>query len=175
MEYFRKNNKEVCYVDIKENSMPITPEMLNAVRFEIGDFDPSLPLMSDDEITYFLNKNNESVRRASLDAARVALMKLSQSGDQVVGIISVKGSKVAEQYRLALELYLKSPHLNPILVGLGSFVDVDGKTQNPVYAGGISNSDMLSNISNSDNNYIPNPVYQKEDSSPLRWRGAFTI
>lgn len=155
--------------------MPITPEMLNAVRYEIGDFDPSLPLMSDDEITYFLNKNNESVRRASLDAARVALMKLSQTGDQVVGIISVKGSRVAEQYRMALELYLKSPHLNPILTGLGSFVDVNGKTQNPIYAGGISNSDMLANVSNSDNNYIPNPIYQKEDSGALRWVSPFAV
>ena len=153
--------------------MAITPEMINAVRYEIGDFDPSLPLMSNDEITYFLNKNSESVRRASLDAARVALMKLSQTGDSMVGIISVKGSKVAEQYRLALELYLKSPHLNPILSGLGSFVDADGKTQNPIYAGGISNADMLANVTNPDNNYIPNPIYQKEDLNPLR--GPFEV
>lgn len=153
--------------------MPVTPQLINAVRIEIADTDIALPILSDDEITYFLNKNNESIRRASLDAARVALMKLSQTGDSMVGIISVKGSKVAEQYRLALELYLKSPHLNPILSGLGSFVDVDGKAQNPIYAGGISNSDMLANVSNSDNNYIPNPIYQKEDLNPLR--GAFEV
>lgn len=153
--------------------MAITQEMITAVRYEIGDFDPALPLMSDDEITYFLNKNSESVRRASLDAARVALMKLSQTGDSMVGIISVKGSKVAEQYRLALELYLKSPHLNPILNGLGSFVDSNGKTQNPIYTGGISNADMLANVSNPDNNYIPSPIYQKDDLNPLR--GAFEV
>lgn len=154
--------------------MPITPAMIKAVKYEIGDFDAALPLMSDEEITYFLNKNNESIRKASLDAARVALMKLSQTGDSVVGIISVKGSKVAEQYRLSLELYLKNPHLNPILSGLGSFVDTDGNTQNPVYAGGISNSDMQSNVSNSDNNYIPNPIYQKSELSPVR-SGAFEV
>ena len=153
--------------------MPVTPQLINAVRIEIADTDIALPILSDDEITYFLNKNSESVRRASLDAARVALMKLSQTGDSMVGIISVKGSKVAEQYRLALELYLKSPHLNPILNGLGSFVDSNGKTQNPIYAGGISNADMLANVSNPDNNYIPNPIYQKDDLNPLR--GAFEV
>lgn len=153
--------------------MAVTPEMIQAIRFEIADFDPALPLLSDSEITYLLQKNNESIRRASLDAARVALLKLSQSGDEVVGIISIKGSKVAEQYRLGLELYLKNPNLNPILSGLGSFVDENGKTQYPVYAGGISNSDMLSNVSDSDNNYIPNPIYQKSELSPLR--GAFEV
>jgi hypothetical protein len=100
-------------------------------------------------------------------------MKLAQTGDDTVGIISIKGSKVASEYRLALELYLRSPHLNPILDGLGSFVDTNGVTQNPVYAGGISNSDMLANVSNPDNNYIPSPVYQKQGQSP--WRGAFEI
>ena len=144
--------------------MAITPEMITAVRYEIGDFDPALPLLSDAEVTYFLNKNNESIRTASLDAARVALMKLAQNGDEVVGMISVKGSRVAEQYRMALELYLKSPLLNPVVAGLGSFVDVNGITQNPVYAGGISNSDMLANTANSDNNYIPNPIYQKSNA-----------
>ena len=144
--------------------MAITPEMITAVRYEIGDFDPALPLLSDAEVTYFLNKNNESIRTASLDAARVALMKLAQNGDEVVGMISVKGSRVAEQYRMALELYLKSPLLNPVVAGLGSFVDVNGITQNPMYAGGISNSDMLANTANSDNNYIPNPIYQKSNA-----------
>lgn len=153
--------------------MAVTPDMINAVRLETADFDPSLPILSDSEITYFLTKNNESIRKASLDAARVILMKLAQTGDDIVGIISIKGSKIAEQYRLALELYLKSPHLNPILDGLGSFADSNGTTQNPVYAGGISNSDMLANVSNSDNNYIPSPVYQKQEQSP--WRGAFEI
>lgn len=153
--------------------MAVTPDMINAVRLETADFDPALPILSESEITYFLTKNTESIKRASLDAARVILMKLAQSGDDMVGIISVKGSKIAEQYRLALELYLKSPYLNPILSGLGSFVDTDGDTQNPVYAGGISNSDMLANTSNTDNNYIPSSVYQKQEQNPFR--GAFEV
>ncbi len=82
--------------------MAVTPEMITAVRLEVADNDPALPILSDDEITYLLNKQNESIRKASLDAARIILLKLSQVGDEVVGMMSVKGSKVAEQYRLSL-------------------------------------------------------------------------
>ena len=151
----------------------IGPEMINAVRIEVADTNPALPILSDEEITYFLNKQNGSVRKASLDAARVILLKLSQSGDEVVGIISIKGSRVAAEYRESLKLYLNNPHLNPILDGLGSFVDADGKTQNPVYAGGISVSDMQANTANPDNNYIPNPIYQKGENNPFA--GPFSI
>lgn len=151
----------------------IGPEMINAVRIEVADTDPALPILSDEEITYFLNKQNGSVRKASLDAARVILLKLSQSGDEVVGILSLKGSRIAAEYRESLKLYLNNPHLNPILDGLGSFVDTDGKTQNPVYAGGISVSDMQANTANPDNNYIPNPIYQKGENNPLA--GPFSI
>lgn len=153
--------------------MAVTPEMINAVRIEVADTDPALPILSDEEITYLLNKQNESIRKASLDAARIILLKLSQSGDEVVGIISIKGSRVAAEYRESLKLYLNNPHLNPILDGLGSFVDADGKTQNPVYAGGISVSDMQANTANPDNNYIPNPIYQKGENNPLA--GPFSI
>lgn len=139
----------------------VSPELINAVRTEVGDTDPSIPMLHDDEITYLLNKQNGSVRKASLDAARVLLFKLSMTGDSQVGILSVKGSRVAAEYREALKLYLTNPNLNPILDGLGSYVDADGKTQNPVYAGGISLGDMQSNIDNKDNNYIPAPVYDK--------------
>ena len=153
--------------------MPVTPDLINAVRIETGDTDLSLPILSDGEITYALEKYNLSVNKAWPQAASWILLKLAQSGDQQVGIISIKGSKVAESYRLALQMKLKDPLLNPILSGLGSFVDASGKTQNPIYAGGISNSDMLANVANSDNNYIPNPIYQKEDLNPLR--GAFEV
>lgn len=153
--------------------MAVTPEMINAVRIEVADTDPALPILSDEEITYLLNKQNESIRKASLDAARIILLKLSQSGDEVVGIISIKGSRVAAEYRESLKLYLNNPHLNPILDGLGSFVDADGKTQNPVYAGGISVSDMQANTANPDNNYIPNPIYQKGENNPFA--GPFSI
>jgi hypothetical protein len=150
----------------------ITPDMISAVRTEIADTDPSLPVLVDDEVEYLLNKHLGSVRKASLDAARIVLMKLAQCGDEVVGIISVKGSKVAEQYRLALELYLKNPLLNPVLDSIGSYVDAGGKTQHALYVGGISNSDMQANDGAADNNYIPAPIYKKSEQS---WNGPFGV
>lgn len=158
--------------------MATEQDLINAVRVEIADTEPSLPILADEEIVYLLSKYStlsdvSKIRKASLDAARIALMKLSQAGDNTVGIISIKGSKVAEQYRLALELYLKSPALNPVIAGLGSFVDEAGKTQNPIYAGGISNSDMKANVDNADNNYVPNPIYQKSENRP--YTGPFTF
>lgn len=142
----------------------ITQSMIQAVRFEVADTDPSLPILADDEIRYLLNKHNGIVNKASLDAARIALMKLSQFSDEIVGIISVKGSKVAEQYRLALQLYLSNPLLNPVLNGLNG---------SSIYAGGISNSDMQINDANPDNNYIPRPVYKKSEYS--QFSGAFSV
>lgn len=150
-----------------------SPELINAVRIEVADTDPALPILNDEEVTYLLNKQNCSVRKASLDAARIILLKLSQSSDEVVGIISVKGSKVASEYRESLKLYLNNPNLNPMIDGLGSYVDSDGKTQNPVYAGGISVSDMQANTANSDNNYVPCPIYQKSENPP--YLGAFSV
>jgi hypothetical protein len=153
--------------------LPVTPELINAVRIEIGDTEISLPILSDDEITYALEKYNLSVNKAWPHCASWVSLKLAQSGDHQVGILSIRGSRASTEYRLSLLMKLKDPSLNPILSGLGSFVDTDGVTQNPVYAGGISNSDMLANTSNTDNNYIPSPVYQKSDLKPFR--GAFEV
>lgn len=153
--------------------MAVTPEMITAVRLEVADNDPALPILSDDEITYLLNKQNESIRKASLDAARIILLKLSQVGDEVVGMMSVKGSKVAEQYRLSLELYLKNPNLNPILGGLVTWTDNDGIEQNPIFVGGVSVSDMKRNVLNTDNNYVPQPINQKTQNLP--YVGPFNI
>jgi hypothetical protein len=146
----------------------VTPELINAVRIETGDTDPALPIVSDEEITYALNKYNLSVNKAWPQVASWILLKMSMSGDDsVVGILSLRGSKAAESYRLALELKLKNPTLNPLIDGLGSYTDTNGKVQNPIYAGGISVSDMQANTANSDNNYVPDPIYQKSESPPF--------
>ncbi len=141
--------------------MAVTPEMITKVRMEIADTDPVLRYLSDDEISYFLESNYESIAKASIKAAYVICMKLSQGGDEIAGILSIKGSKAAEQYRMALESYIKSPTTNPILNGFGSYTDDSGEVKNPLYMGGISNKDIQKNKENSDNNYIPSPIYEK--------------
>lgn len=127
--------------------MALTP--VQQCRVEIQDTSVEFPLLSDEEYEYFLEKNNDSIRNASLDAARALLFKLSiNANDSVVDIFSLKNSKAAEQYREALKLYLRSPDLNPLM-----------NTAMP-YAGGISRSDMVANNSNSDNVTAPvvNPI-----------------
>lgn len=119
---------------------------IQKVRIEVADLDPGLPLLSDDEYSYLLSKNNNSIVRAASDAARIILLKLSQQTDETVSIFSVRGSKAAEQYRLALELYIKNPQLNPLYNNLQG------------YFGGVSLSDMSANNANLDNNIVENPA-----------------
>jgi hypothetical protein len=140
--------------------MAVTPEMITKVRMEIADTDPVFQYLSDGEITYFLEANYESIAKASIKAAYTVCFKIAQGGDDIAGILSIKGSKAAEQYRLALESYIKSPTTNPVLNGFGSYTDDSGKVVNPIYAGGISNSDIEANKT-SDTNYIPQPIYEK--------------
>lgn len=127
--------------------MAVTPEMISACRTEVGDIVIELPILTDAEYTYFLGKNNENIRRASLDAAKTILLKLSLSSkDSVVDVLSIKTSMQADQYRKALQLYIKSPELN----GMYSTVSA--------WAGGISKSDIQANIDNLDNNAVLPPV-----------------
>ena len=127
--------------------MAITPEMILSCRYEVGDTSVELPILADSEYTYFLEKNSENIRRSSLDAAKTILLKLSlNSKDSVVDVLSIKTSQQADQFRKALQLYIKSPELN----GMYSTVTA--------WAGGISKSDMQANIDNLDNNAVLPPV-----------------
>lgn len=132
---------------------------IQKVRIEVADLDPGFPLLSDDEYSYLLTKNSNSIVRASVDAARIILLKLSQQTDETVSIFSIRGSKAAEQYRLALELYIKNPQLNPLYNNLQG------------YFGGVSISDMQANNADCDNNIVENPG--KSDS--LYQTGPFSV
>jgi hypothetical protein len=124
--------------------MALTP--IQIVRLNVQDNTPGLYIISDDEVTYLLDKNSQNTNKASLDAARIILMNLSMRGDRTVDILSIKGSAAANAYRLALEMYLKDPNLNPVLNNCGA------------YAGGISISDMVANVANTDNNSVLVPT-----------------
>lgn len=118
---------------------------IHAVRIELGDTS-ELPVMSDEEINYFLSKNDWNIRRTSLDVAKSMLLKLSMATDSTVDIFSIKGSSAAKQYMQALKMYISDPNLNQSLQNLKA------------YAGGISKSDMQANDSNLDNNIIKQPT-----------------
>lgn len=133
--------------------------LIQQVKLEVADLDISFPLLSESDYDYLLTKHNNSVLRAALDAARIILLMLSQRTDETVDIFSVRGSKAAEAYRLALELYIKNPQLNPLYNNLRG------------YFGGISLSDMKSNNSNADNNIVINPG----KTETLYETGPFTL
>jgi hypothetical protein len=126
--------------------MAVSPEMITKVRIEIQDTATGLYILDDSTITYFLEKNNESIQRASLDAARAVLMQLSiRANDSTVDIFSIKGSKAAQAYKEALQLYLKDSTLNPVLNNCQG------------YFGNVSIADMQSNDSTVDNNIVQSP------------------
>lgn len=113
--------------------------LIQEIRLAVGDTDPALPLLTDDVYQYYLDKQNQSVARASMDAARAILMVLAQRGDESVDIFSFKGSRSAASYMEALKLFLRDPSLNPLYNNCG------------MYAGGISVSDIAANNANTDN------------------------
>ena len=135
--------------------MAVTPEMVLQVRYEIQDVTPGLYILDDTTISYYLTKNNESITRASMDAARAVLMRLAMtSTEETIDIMSIKTRYQAQEYRLALQMYLANPLLNPILQNVRGYV------------GGVSNSDMEANDANLDNNTVQSP--SSYNSFPLQ-------
>lgn len=121
--------------------------LIEQVRFLVQDNVPGLYVISDAEIEYLLERNNQSVNRASVEAARVILFNLSMnSSDSSVDIFSIKGSQAAKAYIEALKMYINNPALNQV----GN--NVQG------YVGGISIAEMQSNDANLDNNIFINPT-----------------
>lgn len=130
---------------------------IQKVRLEIGDLDPAFPLLTDDTYAYYLEKNNNSIPRTALDAARTVLMMLSQRSDETVDIFTIRGSKTADTFRLALQMYIKDQYLNPLNQTLQGYV------------GGVSLSDMEANDANLDNNIVSSP-----SNSSLTPTGTFS-
>lgn len=118
---------------------------IHALRIELGDTSAEFPIMTDEEYNYFLSKHDWNIRRASMDAAKSIMLKLSMRTDETVDIFSIKGSSAAKNYMQALQMYIKNPDLNTL------YDKVQG------YAGGISKSDMLANDVNLDNNIVKDP------------------
>lgn len=135
---------------------------IQQVRFLIQDNVPGLYVISDDEIQYLLDKNSNSVNRASVEAARVVLFNLSLKSDSTVDIFSVRGSQAAKAYIEALKLFIRDPSLSGVLSNING------------YAGGISISDMQENDANLDNN-IPVPPSKSPEDYSIPSNTFFTI
>jgi len=122
----------------------LTP--VQQIRLLIQDVTPGLYIISDEELEFLLERNNNSVNRASVEAARIVLFNLSMRGDETVDVFSLKSSSSAKAYMEALKLYINNPNLNQVGNNLQGYV------------GGISLEDMQANDANLDNNIFINPT-----------------
>ncbi len=122
--------------------MPLSS--IQQVRLLVQDNTPGLYMISDEEIDFLLERNFQNLNKTSIEAAKIIILNLAVRGDSTVDIFSLKGSKSAEQYRMALELFIKDPNLNPLINNAKG------------YFGGVSLTDMAENDANSDNNLVPN-------------------
>ena len=120
--------------------------LIQQVRLNTQDNTPGLYIISDAEIEYLLEKNNNNVNRASVEAARIILFNLSMRTDEVVDVFSIRGSQSSKAYMEALKLYIRDPNLNQVGNNLQGYV------------GGISLEDMQANDANLDNNIFINPT-----------------
>ena len=116
------------------------------IRLITQDNDPAFPFLSDAEIEYFLSINGDNVNRAAVAVCKVILLQLALRGNETVDIFSISSAKNAQEYRASLELFLRSPHLNPAL------------SNATIYAGGISLADMQQNVDNPDNKLVMTPL-----------------
>jgi hypothetical protein len=126
-----------------------SPEQIMTLRYELGDVSTEFPILTDQEYSYFIDKNNGSLRRSMLDSAKTILFKLSLRGEEVVDIFSIKGNKVAQEYRDTLKMLIKNPDFNPAL-NLAA-----------IFAGGVSVSDIQSNYEDTDANAVTTPLSPK--------------
>jgi hypothetical protein len=119
-----------------------------AVRLLVQDNNVGFYFVTDDEIDFFLERNEQNVNRTALEVAKVILLQLSlRSTNEAVDIFSISGgSKAAESWRMSLELFLKSSQLNPALSSATG------------YAGGISYTDWAANVNTVDNIIVTTPL-----------------
>ena len=117
--------------------MALTP--VQEIKLNLGLVGNAADILTDDELQYFLDKNNGSVKKASLDVAKTVLFILAQFTHEKNDILEVWNHTWFENYMKSLQLYLSNPAYS---------LAIDSAK---AYAGGISITDIRNNIDNSDN------------------------
>lgn len=121
--------------------------LIQQIKLELGLVGDASDILSDEEIQYFLDKNKNSIKKASLDSAKTVLFILSQQVHERSGTeLELYGNQWFENYMKSLELYINNPNFS---------ITIDSAK---AYAGGISVSDIRSNINNCDNFTVDSDV-----------------
>lgn len=114
--------------------------LIEQLKLEVGLNNIEDTILTEAELEYFLEKNNLSVRKAAIDVAKTVLFILSSHVHERSGTeLEIWGHTWFENYMQTLKLYLKDPNYNIAM------------SQAKAYSGGISISDIRSNVENSDN------------------------
>lgn len=111
------------------------------VKFTIGLVgEAAEAFLSDEQIAYFLEKNNNNVDRACIACASAVKFQLAQYvHEKVTSDLEIWGNNYFENYAKALDTFINNPN------------SAFGINQIQVYAGGISVVDIRENLSNPDN------------------------
>lgn len=132
--------------------MPYTHDPANnpvdRIRINVGDIWDDMEMLSDADYEYFLAAANGNENRATMDAVRAILFKLTRMTRERTGDIEVYGGDWFSNYMKALQLILKDPNISISLA--------------VPYAGGISRSDMQANRCDPDNFRIGVGLYKIE-------------
>ncbi len=121
---------------------------IDRIRLNVGDIWDDMEMLADADYQYFLDAANGNERRATMDAVRAILFKLTRMTRERTGDIEVYGGDWFNNYMKALQLILKDPNISISLA--------------VPYAGGISRSDMQANRCDPDNFRIGIGLYKIE-------------
>ena len=114
-------------------------DAVSAIKLEIGLIGSAEGILSNAELQYFLDKNNQSVKKAALDAAKTVLFILSQLTHTKASELESWDHDWFNNYYKTLQMYLNDPNFSSAINGAMP------------YAGGISVPDIRANVENYDN------------------------
>lgn len=115
----------------------LASNLIYQVRFYIGDTDPSMEFLSDDEIQFLLDITGNDPKKAALVAANRLLAQWSKFTREREGQVEVYGAERFNNYKLFLEGLVNDPSFSSVYTPIP-------------YAGGISKHDFDLNRSNPD-------------------------
>ena len=113
--------------------------LVQEVRLTIGLIGNAYDLLSDDEITHYLTKNNNNIRRTCLDCGKTVLFILAQLTHTKADVLEEWSQDWFNNYYKTLQMYMNDPNFSFAINGAMP------------YAGGISVSDIRANVENCDN------------------------